>query len=283
MAKIYDALKRAEEQRRERTGQVQVEAAAPLQWEAPAKADSHRHGSFWKLWRRWSGSSRPRDPAGEINKRRISLLQPDSFVAEQFRALRSRIDSIAAEHPLKSVVVTSPLAGEGKSTAAINLALVTAMQMNRRVVLVDCDLRKPKVHRTLGIQPEAGLAEVLRGEVPLEKALVAVEGTSLKVLAVRQQPSNPAELLANEAMRELVARLGREYDRVILDTPAALALPDAKIVTELCDGIVMVVRADLTPQSDVEAALELLDRRRLLGLVLNGARVPQGRYAYYPS
>lgn len=289
MAKVYDALRRAEEQRRERGGPSAADPAAPLAWEPPARAAAPPaakggRGLLARV-RSWLplGPSRvAEDSAAEINKRRIALLQPDSYVSEQFRTLRSRIDSIAAERPLRTIAVTSPAAGEGKSTAAINLSVVTAMQIDTRVCLVDCDLRKPKIHRSLGLQPKVGLAEVLTGEATLDDALLPVEGTSLWVLPVRHQPPNPSELLATARMRQLVADLGGRFDRVVLDTPAALALPDAKIVSDLCDGIVMIVRADVTRRDEVEAALEFLDRRRLVGLVLNGARVPPGRYSYYP-
>jgi capsular exopolysaccharide synthesis family protein len=291
MAKVYDALRRAEEQRRERSGQTPTEAQqAPLAWEPPARTpaapprSAGARGRLAGLRERLSLSRAraPEDNAAEVNKRRIALLQPDSFVAEQFRTLRSRIDALGAERPLKSIAITSPMAGEGKSTAAINLAVVTAMQIDARVCLVDCDLRKPKIHRSLGLSPRFGLAEVLSGECSIDDALIPVEGTSLSVLAVRHQPSNPSELLATARMRQLVRELSERFDRVVLDTPAALAMPDAKIVSDLCDGIVMVVRADTTQRDDIEATLEFLDKRRLLGLVLNGARVPSGRYSYYP-
>ncbi len=226
----------------------------------------------------------PEDPnAG--NKRRISLLMPDSFVAEQFRTLRARLDALAAQRPLRTIAITSALPGEGKTTAAINLAIVTEMSLDRRVLLVDCDLRKPKIHRALGLRPEAGLAEVLAGEVPLEKAIVRVEGPAfeggaLEVLSVKKTPSNPSELLGSAKFKALVEELSRRYPLVILDTPATLALPDAKSISEIADGLVMVVRADTTPQEDVEAALDILDRRRVLGIVLNGAHVDAQYYGY---
>jgi capsular exopolysaccharide synthesis family protein len=289
MAKVYDALRRAEEQRRERAGQAAPEPSAPLTWEPPARtpAPSRTRGGkrlFANLreWLPLRSSRTPEDTAAEINKRRIALLQPDSFVAEQFRTLRSRIDSLAADRPLRTLAMTSPNAGEGKSTAAINLAVVSAMRIDTKVCLVDCDLRKPKIHRSLGLQPRAGLAEILAGEATVDEALLPVEGTSLSVLPVRHQPNNPSELLATARMRQLLRELGERFDRVILDTPAALAMPDAKIVSDLCDGIVLVVRADTTLRDDIDATLEFLDRRRLVGLVLNGARAPQGRYSYYP-
>jgi capsular exopolysaccharide synthesis family protein len=223
---------------------------------------------------------RVQETAGEINKRRIAVLQPDSYVAEQFRALRGRIDALAAQRPIRTLAVSSPLAGDGKTTAAINLAAVTSMSVGRRVLLMDCDMRKPRVHQALGLRPEAGLAEVLADQVPLDRAIIKIEGMNLDVLPVRGRPSNPSELLGSPRMRELIQEVAGRYDRVLIDTPAVLGVPDAKAVAELCDGIVVIVRANLTSQQDVEAALEILDRRRLLGLVLNGAQTSQGRYGY---
>jgi len=285
MAKIYDALRRAEESRRERAGQSTPEVAAPLAWEPPGRGrEERRRPSLWQRVKGLAPGGRrvAADSATDINKRRISLLQPDSYVAEQFRTLRARIDAVAAERPVRTLAVTSALAGEGKSTSAINLAVVSAMQLEARVCLVDCDLRKPKIHRSLGLQPKAGLAEVLEGETSLDEALISLEGLNLQVLGARKQPPNPAELLSGPRMRQLIRELAERFDRVVLDTPATLSLPDAKIVSALCDGLVMVVRADVTPSEDVEAALDLLDRQRVLGLVLNGAQVDQGRYSYYP-
>jgi len=137
------------------------------------------------------------------------------------------------------------------------------------------------VSRALGIEPRAGLAEVLLDRATLDEAVVKVEGLNLDVLAVRGQPANPSELLASAQMRTLMEEISRRYDRAIIDTPATLGIPDSKTVTELCDGMVMVVRADKTPREDVIATLEILDRRRLLGMVLNGADTDGGRYRYY--
>ncbi len=278
MAKVYEALRRAEEERKRRAGD-ETSPAPPLDAPpVPAAAEPERKPIAKSLKGR--AQRRARETAGEINKRRIAMLQPDSYVAEQFRALRGRIDALAAQRPIRTLVVSSPLAGEGKTTAAINLAIVTAMSVGRRVLLIDCDMRKPKVHQALGLRPETGLAEVLADQVALDRAIIKLEGMNLDVLPVRGRPSNPSELLGSPRMRELVEEVAGRYDRVVIDTPAVLGVPDAKAVAELCDGIVMVVRADLTSQQDVETALEILDRRRLLGLVLNGAQTAQGRYGY---
>lgn len=283
MAKVYDALRRAEAERKNRSADRDAGAVARLDWEpespsqpvAPVPAEREPFYRRLPFFRRRLHD----DSAGDLNKRRISLLQPDSFVAEQFRGLRGRIDAIAAERPIRTIAVTSAMPGEGKTTAAINLAVVTSLSVGRRVLLIDCDLRRPKVHRSLGIQPETGLAEVLTDEVSLEEAVVKAEG-NLEILAVRGRPANPSELLGSARMRELIEEVANLYDRVIIDTPAALGLPDAKAVADLCDGAVMVVRADTTRQEDVQTVLEILDRDRVLGLVLNGTQADQGRYGY---
>ena len=277
MAKVYDALRRAEQERQRRSDDA-ARVVARLDWEpeVPAEAAAPPGASLWQRIR-----SAPDDAAGDINKRRVSLLQPDSHVAEQFRALRGRIDALATpDRPLRTIAVASALPGEGKTTSAINLALVTSLSVGRRVLLVDCDLRRPNVHRALGVQPEAGLAEVLMGDAELDQAIARADGADLDVLPVRLRPSNPSELLGSPDMAKLIAELATRYDRVILDTPAALGLPDAKTVADQCDGVVMVVRAHSTSQEDVQTVLEVLDRRRVLGLVLNGTASDQGRYGY---
>jgi capsular exopolysaccharide synthesis family protein len=223
----------------------------------------------------------PGEAPSDANKRRISLLQPDSYVAEQYRSLRGRLDSLASQRPLKTIAVTSANAGEGKSTCSVNLACVTAMSVGRSVLLVDCDLRRPKVHWTLGLQPQVGLAEVLLNQATIDEAIVKVAGINLDVLPVRMIPSNPSELLASPEMRRVIEEVARRYDRVVLDTPACLGLPDAKSISELCDGLVMVVRAGVTPKEDVQAALDILDRRRVVGLVLNGSEATREQYGYY--
>ena len=278
MAKVYEALRRAEEERsRKLSGQDT--AVAAVEWDtSPQTAPKSKRVP---LWARVRGALSTPETSDDLNKRRISLLQPESNVAEQYRMLRGRIDSICEQHPIRTIAMASANAGEGKSTSAINLAIVTAMGVGRQVLLVDCDLRRPSVARALGIEPQAGLAEVLLDRATLEEAVVKVDGLNLDVLAVRGQPSNPSELLASTQMRNLVEEISRRYDRAILDTPATLGIPDSKTVTELCDGMVMVVRADTTPREDILATLDILDRSRLLGMVLNGADTDGGHYRYY--
>jgi capsular exopolysaccharide synthesis family protein len=285
MGKVYDALKKAEEQRARRAHEAASAAAsAPPAFEpGPAAAAGPeprrvRPRDLLSNLARAARSAPRSETAGELNKRRITLLQPESFVAEQFRTLRARIDSIAGSRPIRTVAVTSALPGDGKTLAAIGLAVVNSMQPGRRVVLVDCDLRKPSIAASLGVRVDAGLAEVLEGNASLEDALLQVEGSQLDVLPVRSIPQNPSELLASENMRKLLEALANRYDRVVLDLPPTLGLPDAKTMSELCDGVIFVVRADVTPEPEIASALDVLDRRRVLGLVMNGSDPVSSHY-----
>ncbi len=298
MGKVYDALRKAEEQRALRVEEV-ASGPAPILPEMPREplrspqAPSEpllpppkvpvapRPGLLSRLFGSRAKTKAQGDSASEFNKRRIALLQPESFVAEQFRTLRARIDSIAATNPIRTLAFTSARAGEGKTMASLSLAVVSAMSMERRILLVDCDLRLPTIHRSLGLRPDAGLAEVLKGEASAEDAILKVDGTDLDVLPVRGVPSNPAELLASERMSSLLEELAGRYDRVILDLPCTLGLPDTKIVSEMCDGLVFVVRADVTPDEEVAAAIDVLDRRRIVGVVLNGAESAKAYGPYF--
>ncbi|HXV35671.1 MAG TPA: CpsD/CapB family tyrosine-protein kinase [Myxococcota bacterium] len=281
MAKIYDALRKAEADRKQKLGE-RSKRHALLDAEPLAPSGERGEPTRKPGWTLGGGSAQRRasDASAELNKRRITLLQPESFIAEQFRALRGRIDAIASQRPIKTLAITSAFPGEGKTTCAINLAIVTSMSLGRRVLLIDCDLRRPKVHPALGLKPTAGLAEVLTGACSIDQAITPAQGIALDVLPVCARPANPSELLGSPEMSRLIEAVSQRYDRIILDTPAALGLPDAKAVSDLCDGMVVVVRADMTARSDIEAVLEIFERERVLGLMINGVDANQGRYGY---
>jgi capsular exopolysaccharide synthesis family protein len=296
MGKVYDALRKAEEQRTRRlheAADVALPAAAPEPARAPEpvaepprpeppRAAQPRleppRAAFPGLRDR---AAAPAEGGDAHNKRRIVVLQPESAIAEQFRSLRARIDALAVHRALRTIAVTSALPEEGKTMAAISLAVVSAMQLGSRVALVECDLREPTIAAALGLRLDAGLGELLTGAASLEQATQRAPGTALDVLAVRALPLNPSELLASEAFRRLLEQLAERYDRVILDLPPTLGLPDAKTVSGLCDGTVFVVHADTTSQHDAESALEVLGRERVLGLVMNGAETALDSYAKY--
>ena len=284
----YEALQKAEQERRHKVAGDKAAPVDALSWDAtPQSAPlSEKVGLLSRLTkgrkRKAKGAgAAPVQDSSELNKRRIAILRPESYISEQFRMLRGRIESLSAQRPIRTVAMTSANPGEGKSTAAINLAVVEAMGLGKRVLLVDCDMRRPTAHRSLGVTPKFGLAEVLLDRATLAEAVIRPEGTGLDALVVRLQPDNPSELLASDRMRTLLEEMAQSYDRIILDTPATLGLPDSKIVTGLCDGVVVVVRADVTPREEVGAVLDILDRRRILGMILNGADISRESYGYY--
>jgi protein-tyrosine kinase len=283
MANVYEALQRAEREReRKISGEDLGVRHDPVSWpDEPAALPPEKSNGFLSRLFRKNNEPPVRDFAGEFNKRRISILQPESYVAEQFRTLRGRIDSLATQRPLTTIAIASANPGEGKTTSTINLAAVTALSVGRKVLLMDCDMRRPKIHKSLGLAPKTGIGEILQGRATLDEAIIPVDGLGLEVLAVRNPPPNPSELLASDKMKALVEEASQKYDRVILDTPACLGLPDCKTISEYCDGVVVVVRADVTSREDVQSALELIDRRRILGMVINGSALTRRQYGYY--
>ena len=270
MPKIYEAFQKSEEDRK-RKGGARDARAPSLDWGPPSDSKGARKASWANRLRKRVRGAKSQEAVSyaDYNRCRVSLIQPDSYAAEQFRTLRVRIDSLGAQRPMTSIGILSPNEGDGKTTAAINLAAVSAMVVGQRVALLDCDLRNPRVASVLGLEPQGGIAEVLAGTASIEDVVIKVEDPGFDVISVRSLPVNPSELLASEAMGRLMEELFERYDRVVIDTPAALGISDSKSIAEVCDGLLVVVRAGRTPEDDVRATLDLVDRRRVIGMILN--------------
>lgn len=202
--------------------------------------------------------------------------------AESFRQLRTNLRFAADDRrTLRTVLVTSAVAGEGKSSIAGNLAAALAYA-GQRACLVDADLRSPAVADYSNLIGEAGLSTVLSGEAEVDD-VVQPAGGGLDVVTSGVLPPNPSELLASQRMRELLGELSRRYDVVVLDASPVLAVTDAVVLAAIADGVVLVARAETTNRAHVAHAVEALERvqARVLGAVLNGARVRRhGPYAY---
>ena len=201
----------------------------------------------------------------------IAAIDPQSFAAEEYRTLRTRIAQSATGRAVRTIAVTSAGKADGKSVSAANLALTISQEFQRRVVLVDADLRHPRAHRLLGLSDGLGLADVLAGTTDLETALVRLPEHNLTVLPAGLPPSNPAELLSSAEMRRVIDTLRQRYDRIVIDLPPAAPLADVQILSPLVDGFVFIVRAGLTAKPAIERALSAFDRGTLLGMVLNEA------------
>jgi len=199
----------------------------------------------------------------------VSILAPQSPAAEQYRALRTRLAFAEDGRMLRTIMVTSPGRGDGKTLTTLNLALTIAQEFQRQVVLVDADLHRPSVHTLLGVPQSPGLVDVLAGAATLDDVLVEAADYRLVVVPAGSPSTRPAELLGSPGMRALLADLRSRFDRVLIDTPPAGVLADADVLAPAVDGVVVVVRAGRTPRSAIERLLAKLAGSRLLGLVLN--------------
>ncbi|MEU0481192.1 polysaccharide biosynthesis tyrosine autokinase [Streptosporangium sp. NPDC006013] len=202
--------------------------------------------------------------------------------SEAFRALRTNLQFIGVDRQPKSLVVTSCLPGEGKSSTSANLA-ITLAQAGWRVVLVDGDLRRPSIPRYLGIEGTTGLTDVLIDRARLDEVIQVWGETGLSVLPSGQIPPNPSELLGSGGMREVLAQLTAAYDMVIIDAPPLLPITDAAAIAALCDGALLVARYGKTRQEQMARASELLSsiNARVVGTVLNFVPARSGTYYGY--
>jgi non-specific protein-tyrosine kinase len=218
--------------------------------------------------------------------RLVTREQPKSAVAEAYRTLRTSITFLAAQRGLKVIMITSPAAGEGKTTTAANLALVLA-DAGKRVVLVSADLRKPRIHRFFGLQNEIGLSSVLAEEIQPWEAILDPGVENLRVLLSGPVPSRPAELLQSEQMGEILAGLREVADYVIIDTAPMLLVADALALGPLVDGVLFVADSENTSRSAVAHSREQLEQvgAVLIGSVLNNFDPVKARayrhYGYY--
>ncbi len=199
----------------------------------------------------------------------VAALDPNALAAEQFRTLRTRIANSANGRGARTLMLTSPGRGEGKSVMAANLALTMGQEIQQRVCLVDASLRDGSQHALFGLPESPGLADVLNGDASLDDALFAFDEYQLTVLPAGRLPRQPAELLAGREMRRVLDVLRSRFDRVIIDAPAAMPMADVSILVPLVDGVLVVVRAGVTETPTLQNALGTLDRSRVLGVVLN--------------
>ena len=207
----------------------------------------------------------------QLDPRLVAASAPTSTVAEQYRALRTRILHGDAGNPVSVLLVTSAAARDGKSLTVANLGIAMAQEFQRRVCIVDANLRRPQLHRLLGVPDTPGLADVLAGRVPLDAAFVAIEAHHLTVLPAGTTPAHPAELLGTMTMRRVIDALRGRFDIVLIDAPAAVPLADVGVLQPLVDSVILVVRAGITTKPAIHDTIAALDGGRLLGVVLNDA------------
>lgn len=205
--------------------------------------------------------------------------KPKSIVAEAYRTLRTNIQYSSFDKEIKTIVITSADPSEGKSTVAGNLALSFA-QNEKSVILVDCDLRKPSIHKNFKLSNLNGLSEVLIGKEKLDNTIQKYS-KNLDILASGKVPPNPSEMLGSKAMSELLEILKNKYDVIILDSTPLQAVTDAQILSTKVDGTILVVRSEKTKIDATMEAKNLLDKvgANIIGTVLHA--VPNNKSKYY--
>jgi capsular exopolysaccharide synthesis family protein len=224
-------------------------------------------------------------PPFKANKQPIPVAeQPRTAVAEAFRKLRTNFAFLGVDRQNPCCVVTSPAAGDGKSTVAANLAIALA-QAGQRVVIVDADLRKPTLHKLFGLQQRVGATTVLLDRVGLHDAVQHLGPEMPSVLTSGQLPPNPAELLGSRRMEDLLAELRAAYDVVLVDCAPMLPVTDPMVVSRFADGILLIARAGSTTRDQLQAATAVSSKAgaKLFGAVLNAALVGEGDQSTYYS
>src|SRR6266849_959740 len=299
MSRIHEALKRAEQQRTVPIAPVvpgigshvtaadisvtdfptmpPPEATDPLHSEMDAQLRGAEFLRFDDVWTRCA------NPGWRLNLERNVFVDPTGppSVREQFRTLRSRLYQLRDKQPLRSVLVTSSLPGEGKTLVGNNLAHALARQQNCRVLLIDADLRRPDLHLGFGAPSSLGLSEYLKGEATEMAVIQRGLPEYLCFIAGGNKPENPAELLANGNLKSLLETVGPVFDWVILDSPPTLPVADALTLAEICDGVLTVIRAAQTGFDSAQKSCQQLREKNLLGVALNCADEGASYGSYY--
>ena len=207
--------------------------------------------------------------------------KPKSITAEAYRTLRTNIQYSSFDNEIRTIVVTSSEPGEGKSTTAGNIAISFA-QASMKTVIIDCDLRKPSLHKKFKISNIGGLSDILIGKEKIDD-VVHHFNDELDIITSGKLPPNPAEMLGSRTMERLLIALKERYDMIILDTAPLQAVTDAQILSTKSDGIILVVRAHSTKRESVLQAKGLIEKvgGKILGTVLNGVENSRGKYYYY--
>ena len=213
----------------------------------------------------------------------ITLTDPRSAASEAFRTLRTNLVFSSLDEPLHTLVVTSPNPEAGKSTALANLA-VTLAQSGKRVILADCDLRRPSQHDIWGVSQQPGLTSMVVDKLD-NPPLVETPVENLRVLPSGPLPPNPADLLGSDRMDAIVRQLADDADFVLFDAPPVIAVTDAALLSVKVDGVLLVLRAGKTSRDHAERARDLLERvnARIVGAVLTDAHVEGPAGGYYTS
>lgn len=294
MSRIHDALKKAAEERASHppasSSQTFVDVTEGISRSSQAgneldtaltngsgKAGKQPFGRFEQLLNRCAHPKWALDPRMSV----FGGTDSKKIGAEPFRTLRSRLSQIAGTRMLKRILITSSVPAEGKTFVAANLAQSIIRQPDRRVLLIDADLRASRLHVALGAPSRPGLTDYLRGEADEYAIIQSGPDENLCFIPGGNEVSNPSELLPSDRMRHLLDIVTPMFDFVIVDSPPATPVHDPSLLADLCDGVLFVVRAGVTDVEVAEKAVAEFREKNLLGVVLNGAEREAAYGQYY--
>ena len=297
MSRIHEALKKAEQQRAanqsdRRLGEpdnysassMAVEVAPEPETVLPAAALPNSSANadsallqFNELKAKCVESSWRPDPKVQL----FSGADPFAPGAEQFRTLRSRLYRIRESQPLNIILVTSAMPAEGKTLVSANLAKVLVQQRGCKVLLIEADLRAPRQCALLGAPEGRGLVDYLQGSAAESDVIQKSQENELFFIQAGKHITHPAELISNGRFKQLLNRVAGLFDWVIIDSPPILPVSDAAVLSVLCDGVLMVVRAGSTPAEVSQRACQELGDARIVGVVLNGVDKSAAAGSYY--
>jgi len=291
MSRIHEALKKFEEQRPPGWKPAQPspldfidEDSLPVEpgiLQSPRQGEMTAEGPFLRLEELRRRSSKP---GWKLNPDydAFSTIHSSVVCAEQFRTLRARLYRLREKNPMRTLLVTSTLPGEGKTFVSLNLALAIARQHERRVLLIDADLRASRLHVRMGAPSAPGLSDYLGGKADEFSIIQTDPMSGLFLIPSGRSALDPSELLANGILKGFLNQMSPVFDWIIVDAPPVLAVADAGIIAGYCDGVIAVVRAGKTPHDLVRTTLQEFPRN-LVGVVLNDASegTSYGAYSYY--
>jgi len=220
-------------------------------------------------------------PVQTVARKLVTNVNPKSIISEQFRTVRTNINFSMPDQDLKTLLFTSSTPGEGKSTCAANVAIVFA-QEGKKVLLIDADMRKPTVHYTFHITNSTGLSNLLTRKWELQDVVNETEVEGLHLVTCGPIPPNPAELLGSKTMDALIEELKTHYDIIIFDAPPLLSVADAQILSNKCEGTILVLNSGMTEKANALKAKEALvsSKANILGTMLNNFVMEKDHYYY---
>jgi capsular exopolysaccharide synthesis family protein len=278
MSQIFDALQRSETERAGTESSLAEPSTFSVATELLEVAERKRRGASAPSAMRPEPATVPgvleQFPSLPVlipaDSRLVSVGEEESLGAEKFRFLAVRLRQLRQNRPLKKVLITSTIPQEGKSTVAANLACTLARRKQHKTLLLEGDLRRPTVAAKFGLGRVPGLSEWLRGESE-SMNIYRLEALGLWVLPAGSAPENPLELMQSGKLSPLMEQLTAWFDWIIIDSPPVLPLADTSIWARMADGILLVTRKSVTEKQQLQRGLEVLERSKLLGALLNGS------------